>query len=47
MFVCIDSLSPAVSEDILGSDEDFDPNIKNAKRKQGPAQGESVRKLFP
>ncbi|XP_060757256.1 cohesin subunit SA-1 [Neoarius graeffei] len=33
----LDSLSPEEPDDVLGSDEDFEPNVKAAKRKQGPA----------
>lgn len=35
--MCVDSLSPEEPDDVLGSDEDFEPNVKAAKRKQGPA----------
>ncbi|XP_017309169.1 cohesin subunit SA-1 isoform X4 [Ictalurus punctatus] len=40
----LDSLSPEEPDDVLGSDEDFEPNMKNTKRKQGPVPGATLSK---
>ncbi|XP_027027588.1 cohesin subunit SA-3 isoform X1 [Tachysurus fulvidraco] len=40
----LESLSPVEPDDDLGSDEEFEPNMKNAKRKRGPALGATLSK---
>ncbi|KAM9457338.1 cohesin subunit SA-3 isoform 1-T1 [Clarias gariepinus] len=38
----LESLSPVESDDLSGSDEDFEPNMRKTKRKKGPAPGDTV-----
>lgn len=40
--LCVNSLSPEESDDLSGSDEDFEPNMRKTKRKKGPAPGDTV-----